>query len=61
MTRTVAYRWHLAIVFVPASLVPSRLARRWLQTAERKVPLLVDSPEIISERVSIALPPGRSG
>jgi hypothetical protein len=49
-----------AQLFVPASLVPSRLARRWLQTAERKVPLLVDSPEVLSERVSIALPPGRS-
>jgi cellulose synthase operon protein C len=49
-----------AQLFVPGSLVPSRLARRWLQTAERQVPLLVDSPEVLSERVRIALPPGKS-
>ena len=48
-----------AQLFVPSSLVPSRLARRWLQTAERQVPLLVDSPEIFTERVSIVLPRGR--
>jgi len=48
-----------AQLFVPSSLVPSRLARRWLQTAERQVPLLVDSPEVLSQQVSIVLPPGR--
>ena len=48
-----------AQLFVPGSLVPSRLARRWLQTAERQVPLLVDSPEVLSQQVSIVLPPGR--
>jgi tetratricopeptide (TPR) repeat protein len=48
-----------AQLFVPSSLIPSRLARRWLQTAERRVPLLVDSPEILAQRVSIVLPPGR--
>jgi cellulose synthase operon protein C len=49
-----------AQLFVPGSLVPSRLARRWLQTAERQVPLLIDSPEILSQRIAIALPSGRS-
>lgn len=49
-----------AQLFVPGSLVPSRLARRWLQTAERQVPLLIDSPEILSQRIAIALPAGRS-
>jgi tetratricopeptide (TPR) repeat protein len=48
-----------AQLFVPGSLVPSRLARRWLETAERQVPLLVDAPEILSQRISLALPQGR--
>jgi hypothetical protein len=49
-----------AQLFVPSAVVPSRLARRWLQTAERQVPLLIDSPEILSQRIGIALPAGRS-
>jgi hypothetical protein len=48
-----------AELFIPASLVPSRLARRWLETAERQVPLLVDQPEVISQRVTLSLPKGR--
>jgi len=48
-----------AQLFIPASLVPSRLARRWLETAERQVPLLVDQPEVISLRVALSLPQGR--
>jgi tetratricopeptide (TPR) repeat protein len=43
-------------LFVPSSMVPSRLARRWLQTAERQVPLLVDQPEVLSQRISLTLP-----
>jgi len=46
-------------LFVQSSLVPARLSRRWLQTAERQVPLLVDQPEVLTQRVSIALPEGR--
>jgi hypothetical protein len=49
-----------AQLFVPASLVPSRLARRWLQTAERQVTLLIDSPEVLTQRAAIALPPAWS-
>ena len=49
-----------AQLFVPAALVPSRLARRWLQTAERQVTLLIDSPEIVTQRAAIALPPSWS-
>lgn len=49
-----------AQLFVPSSIAPSRLARRWLQTAERQVPLLIDSPEILSQQIAIALPQGRS-
>src|SRR5207248_9998956 len=48
-----------AELFIPASLVPSRLARRWLETAERQVPLLVDQPEVLSQRVALGLPQGR--
>ena len=47
-------------LLVPGSLVPSRLARRWLQTAERQVTLLIDAPELLAQRVSIALPKGSS-
>jgi hypothetical protein len=43
-------------LFVPSSMIPSRLARRWLQTAERQVPLLVDQPEVLSQRISLTLP-----
>jgi hypothetical protein len=47
-----------AQLFVSSSVVPSRLARRWLATAERQTPMLVDSPEVLTQRVTIALPPG---
>jgi len=47
-------------LFVPTSMVPARLARRWLQTAERQVPMLIDTPEILAQKIAIALPPGRS-
>ena len=49
-----------AQLFLPASLVPARLARRWLQTAERRVPLLIDSPEVLTQRIALQLPSGRS-
>jgi hypothetical protein len=49
-----------AQLFVPASLVPSRLARRWLQTAERQVALLIDSPEVLAQKATMTLPQGRS-
>jgi tetratricopeptide (TPR) repeat protein len=45
-------------LFVPASLLPERLARRWLQKAERSLPLLVDSAEKLTARAEIALPAG---
>src|SRR5262249_14686157 len=48
-----------AQLFIPSSLVPARLSRRWLQAAERQVPLLVDQPEVLSQRISIALPEGK--
>ena len=46
-------------LFVPSSLLPARLARRWGGTGERTAPLLVDSPEMMTARESIALPAGR--
>jgi hypothetical protein len=46
-------------LFVPSSLLPSRLGRRWAAKAERKVPLLIDSPEILSVKASVALPKDR--
>jgi hypothetical protein len=46
-------------LFVPSSLMPHRLARRWAGKAERSVPLLVDAPEQVSASYTIALPPGR--
>jgi hypothetical protein len=45
-------------LFVPQSLVPARLIRRWAQLADRTVPLLVDSPDQIAAHVSLALPAG---
>jgi cellulose synthase operon protein C len=47
-----------AQLFIPSSLVPSRLSRRWVQLAERQTTLLIDSPEEVSQRATIALPPG---
>jgi len=43
---------------LPGSLLPSRLARRWVQKAERRQPLLVDAHEKSEVRVALALPPG---
>jgi tetratricopeptide (TPR) repeat protein len=43
-------------LFVPASLVPQRLARRWAPKAERTVTLLVDASELTSVRCVLALP-----
>jgi hypothetical protein len=45
-------------LFVPASLVPQALSRRWAQRAERTLPLLVDSAEKQTTRSEIALPAG---
>ena len=47
-----------AQLFVPSSLVPARLSRRWVQMAERQTPLLIDSPEETEQRSAIALPKG---
>jgi len=43
-------------LFVPASLVPEALSRRWAQRAERALPLLVDTAEKQTTRSEIALP-----
>jgi len=45
-----------AQLFLPASLLPQRLSRRWVQKAERALPLLIDSPEKQTTRAEIALP-----
>jgi len=47
-----------ARLYVPQSVAPARLARRWAQVAERTLPLLVDSPDQASSHVAIALPKG---
>jgi hypothetical protein len=47
-----------AQLFLPASLSPQRLSRRWVQKAERALPLLVDSAEKQTTRAEIALPKG---
>ena len=47
-----------ARLLVPASLLPQRLSRRWVQTAERHLPLIVDSSDREKTRVSLTLPPG---
>src|SRR5207248_334637 len=56
-TATLVYGLHVRLarrdgaqLFVSSSVVPSRLARRWLATAERQTPLLVDSPEVLTQR-----------
>jgi tetratricopeptide (TPR) repeat protein len=43
---------------IPASLLPSRLARRWVQKAERTRPLLLDAAERSAAKVTFALPAG---
>jgi len=48
-----------AQLFVPSSVVPSRMVRRWVQMADRQTPLLIDSPEDTAQRAVIALPEGR--
>ena len=45
-------------LIVPASLLPQRLSRRWVQTAERTLPLLLDSGDHEKSRVTLALPAG---
>jgi cellulose synthase operon protein C len=45
-------------LLVPASVLPQRLSRRWVQKAERALPLLVDSTEKQITRAEIALPDG---
>ena len=45
-------------LFVPASLLPQRLARRFMQRAERALPLLVESTEKQTTRAEIVLPQG---
>jgi hypothetical protein len=47
-----------AQLFVPASLVPQRLARRFVQRAERTLALLVDANEKQTTRAEIVLPDG---
>ena len=45
-------------LFLPASLVPQNLSRRWAERAERTLPLLVDAAETQTTRSEIALPEG---
>ena len=63
---TLEYGLHLDLarrdgdqLFVPSSLLPSRMVRRWGGTAERTVALLVDTQEQTTSRASITLPAGR--
>jgi hypothetical protein len=63
---TLVYGLHLdlarrdgAQLFVPGSLLPARLTRRWGSAGDRTVPLLIDSAEILDARESISLPPGK--
>jgi hypothetical protein len=45
-------------LIVPGSLLASRLSRRFVEKAERSLPLLVDAPEKLALTTRIALPPG---
>jgi hypothetical protein len=45
-------------LYVPQSVAPGRLARRWGTVAERTQPLLIDSPDKSAAHVVIALPKG---
>jgi tetratricopeptide (TPR) repeat protein len=47
-----------ARLFVPQSVAPGRLVRRWVQLAERTLPLLLDSPEQMTTHVAVTLPKG---
>ena len=63
---TLQYGLHLDLgrrdgeqLFVPSSLLPSRMVRRWGGAGERTVVLLVDTQEQNASHASIALPPGK--
>jgi tetratricopeptide (TPR) repeat protein len=43
---------------LPASTFPARLQRRWVEKAERALPLLLDQPEEVEIASNIALPAG---
>jgi hypothetical protein len=45
-------------LFVPQSVAPGRLLRRWAQLAERTLPLLADSPDKLTSHVVLELPAG---
>jgi len=45
-------------LLVPGSLVPQRLSRRWVQTADRTLPLLIDAGDLEKTRVELTLPSG---
>ncbi|HEY2027749.1 MAG TPA: hypothetical protein VGH20_00955 [Myxococcales bacterium] len=47
-----------ARLFVPQSVAPGRLLRRWAQLAERTLPLLIDSPDKLTSHVVLELPKG---
>jgi hypothetical protein len=46
-------------LFVPSSMSPSRLVRRWAGTGERNATLVLDAPELATSHTSIALPAGK--
>ena len=63
---TLQYGLHLDLarrdgeqLFVPSSLLPSRMVRRWGAAGERTVALLVDTQEQNASHTSIALPAGK--
>ena len=63
---TLVYALHVELarrdaeqLFVPSSLSPARLTRRWAGTGERNVALLLDAPEMVTARETIALPKAR--
>jgi hypothetical protein len=63
---TLQYELHVALarrdgeqLFLPSSLLPSRMVRRWGGAGERTVLLLVDTQEQTASRTTIALPKGR--
>ena len=45
-------------LYVPSSVLPARLQRRWAPKSDRSVTLLLDSPEETHVRASVALPAG---
>src|SRR5260370_21146104 len=46
-------------VFVQGSVRASGLSRRWAASGERTVPLLIDSPEILTSETTLSLPAGK--